>query len=559
METFVRSYQLSSRQLFDVELILNGGFHPLTGFMTEADYASVLINLHLPNSVVWPIPITLDVSLKFAAEIQKGEIIILTDHESRPIAKMTITDCWRPDKTLEAKFVFGTEDEKHPGVYYLKHLAGEYYLGGQLSKIQLPKYYDFLPLRLSPSQLKQRFQELGWERIVAFQTRNPMHRAHLELTLRAASNYDANLLLHPVVGMTKPGDIDHYIRVRCYQKILQHYPRLTLLSLLPLAMRMAGPREALWHAIIRKNYGCTHFIVGRDHAGPGENSQGKSFYEPYAAQDLVRQYEKAIDIQIIPFQEMVYVQQRACYVPINEIQPNEDVLTISGTELRRRLNQGMDIPDWFSYPEIVGLLRDRYPPRCKQGYTLFFTGLSGAGKSTLANALMIKLMELGSRPITLLDGDIVRNHLSSELGFSKEHRDLNIKRIGFVAAEITKNGGIAICAPIAPYASARRYVREMIEAVGGFIEIYVATSLEVCEQRDVKGLYAKARALQLPNFTGISDPYEAPEQAELVIDTSLMTIESSLYSILILLKNLGYLRKDEWSSTVNLESEAALI
>jgi sulfate adenylyltransferase len=370
-----------------------------------------------------------------------------------------------------------------------------------------------------------------------------MHRAHQELTFRAAQLSEANLLIHPVVGMTKPGDIDHYSRVRCYERLLKHYPeQTTTLSLLPLAMRMAGPREAVWHAIIRKNHGCSHFIIGRDHAGPGKDSQGVDFYGPYEAQELVGRYQAELGIQMVPFQEMVYVQEKAQYVPINEVKPTETILTISGTEFRRRLYEGLEIPEWFSYPEVVSELRKAHPARHKQGFTVFFTGLSGAGKSTIANALMVKLMEIGGRSVTLLDGDIVRRHLSSELGFSKEHRNINILRIGFVASEITKNGGIAICAPIAPYAATRQEVRKMIAAVGGFIEVYVATSLEVCETRDRKGLYAKARAGIIKEFTGISDPYEVPENPEMIIDTIECSADEAALRIILKLESFGFIK-----------------
>ena len=355
---------------------------------------------------------------------------------------------------------------------------------------------------------------------------------------------EANLLIHPVVGMTKPGDVDHFSRVRCYEQLLKHYPeQTTTLSLLHLAMRMAGPREALWHAIIRKNYGCTHFIVGRDHAGPGKNSQGEDFYGPYDAQDLIRAHQAELGIEMVPFQAMVYVQERAQYFPMDQIDPTDTVLDISGTEFRRRLQEGLDIPAWFSYPEVVAELRRTHPPRHRQGFTVFFTGLSGAGKSTVANALMVKLMEMGGRAVTLLDGDIVRKHLSSELGFSKEHRNINILRIGFVASEITKNGGIAICAPIAPYASTRREVREMIAPLGGFLEVYVATPLEVCEERDRKGLYAKARAGIIKEFTGISDPYESPTDPELNIDTTEYSPDEAAHRIILKLEHLGFIKE----------------
>jgi sulfate adenylyltransferase len=379
--------------------------------------------------------------------------------------------------------------------------------------------------------------------VVAFQTRNPMHRAHQELTFRAARETEANLLLHPVVGMTRPGDIDHYTRVRCYEHMLTHYPeQTTALSLLNLAMRMAGPREALWHAIIRKNYGCTHLIVGRDHAGPGSAPDGRPYYEPYAAQRLLQQFEKELDITVVPFKDMVYVEEKAQFLPEDEVTPGLTASRLSGTEFRRRLREGLPIPDWYSYPEIVEELRATHPPKHLQGFTVFFTGLSGSGKSTIANALLVKLLELGTRRVTLLDGDIVRKHLSSELGFSREHRDINILRIGFVASEITKFGGVAICAPIAPYAATRRRVREMVESAGGFVEIHVATPLEVCEERDRKGLYAMARAGKLKEFTGISDPYEAPVSPEMRIDTASLSPDLAAHRILVKLESLGYIR-----------------
>jgi len=385
--------------------------------------------------------------------------------------------------------------------------------------------------------------------VVAFQTRNPMHRAHVELTRRAAVQLEANLLIHPSVGMTKPGDVDHYTRVRCYEAVLQSYPMHTaLLSLLPLAMRMGGPREAVWHAIVRKNYGCTHLIVGRDHAGPGSDASGKPFYGPYDAQALLRAHQDELGVGMVPFQMMVYVEDRDEYMPEDEVPEGTRVLNISGTELRRRLAEGREIPSWFTYPEVVTELRRSYPPRHRQGFTVFFTGLSGSGKSTIANVLMTKFLEAGGRPVTLLDGDIVRKHLSSELGFSKEHRDLNIRRIGFVASEITKNGGIAICAPIAPYQSVRREARDMIQPEGGFILVHVATPIEVCEARDRKGLYAKARAGIIKEFTGISDPYEEPTDADVVIDTSRLSPEEAAQQIILHLEREGYVGSNGHSS-----------
>ncbi len=538
-----RSWDLSSRQLCDLELLMSGAFAPLEGFLTRRDYERVLSDMRLASGRVWPMPIVLDVTEAFAGKLAKGERLALRDPEGVLLGTLEIEDIWQPDKAAEAQHVYGTTDTLHPGVHYLQHRMHDWYVGGRVRGIEAPSHYDYRHLRDTPRELRAKFEKWGWKRVVAFQTRNPMHRAHQELTFRAAQQAEANLLIQPVVGMTKPGDIDHFTRVRCYEHLLHRYPeQTTTLSLLPLAMRMGGPREALWHALIRKNYGCTHFIVGRDHAGPGKNAAGEDFYGPYAAQELVARYQDEIGIEMVPFQAMVYVEEKAEYRPVNEVREGETVLNISGTELRRRLQEGRDIPEWFSYPEIVEELRKTYPPKHKQGFTVFFTGLSGAGKSTIANALMVKLQELGGRSVTLLDGDVVRKHLSSELGFSREHRDLNILRIGYVASEITRNGGVAICAPIAPYTATRDEVREMVGTAGGFLEIHVATPLDICEERDRKGLYAKARAGQIKGFTGIDDPYEEPQDPELRIDTSECSADEAAHRILLKLESLGYIK-----------------
>jgi len=537
------SWDLSPRQLCDLDLLLNGAFSPLEGFLEQPDYEKVCNEMRLESGVLWPIPITLDVSEDFAGSVSEGDTIALRDVEGVLIATMEISDSWQPDKQSEAKRVFGTTDDSHPGVDYLMHKAGPVYLGGKVHGIEPATFYDFKLLRDTPSELRGRFRKLGWRKVVAFQTRNPLHRGHQELTFRAAREAEANLLIQPVVGMTKPGDIDHFTRVRCYEHVLEQYPdQTTTLSLLNLAMRMGGPRETLWHAIIRKNYGCTHFIVGRDHAGPGNDRNGEPFYGPYDAQELYQQHEQELDITMVPFKTMVYVENKAEYLLSDETEPGDKVLNLSGTEFRRRLIEGLEIPEWFSFPKVVEELRRAHPPKHEQGFTVFFTGLSGSGKSTVANALMIKLLEDGSRPVTLLDGDIVRKNLSSELSFTKEHRDLNIQRIGFVASEITKNRGIAICAPIAPYTHTRRQVRELISPLGGFLEVHVSTSIEVCESRDRKGLYAKARAGIIKGFTGIDDPYETPEKPEIVIDTKDLSPDLAAHRILITLEKLGYIR-----------------
>jgi len=537
------SWDLTERQLCDIELLLNGAFSPLDGFLGKEDYDSVVKTMRLRSGVIWPIPITLDVTEEFAQDIESGDKIALRDLEGVILATIEVGDVWTPDLDAEAKGVYGTGDEKHPAVNFLKNIGNPVYIGGSLKGVESPTHYDYKHLRDTPEEMRDRFRKLGWRKVVAFQTRNPMHRAHQELTLMAARDVEANLLIHPVVGMTKPGDVDHFTRVRCYEQLLSRYPeQTTMLSLLPLAMRMGGPREALWHAIIRKNYGCTHLIVGRDHAGPGQDSKGNDFYGPYDAQELLTEHADELDISMVPFQLMVFAENRAQYIPIDEATDDDHVLNISGTELRRRLQEGLEIPEWFSFPDVVAELRRTHPPRHKQGFTVFFTGLSGSGKSTIANALMVKLMEMGGRPVSLLDGDIVRKNLSSELGFSKEHRDLNIRRIGYVASEITKNGGIAICAPIAPYTATRRAVRESITSVGGFLEVHVSTSVEVCEQRDRKGLYALARAGKIKEFTGISDPYEEPENAEMVIDTVDITPDLAAHRILVKLESMGFIK-----------------
>lgn len=537
-----RSLDLSQRQLCDLELLLNGGFSPLQTFMGQADYERVLNDMRLTDGTLWPMPITLDVDTKFAEALKTGETIALRDPEGVMLAALTVKEIYKPDKAQEALAVFGSTDQLHPGVAYLLNRAGAYYISGKLEGLQLPAHYDFTDMRQTPRELRNLFAQRGWNKVVAFQTRNPMHRAHVELTTRAAKQVEANLLIQPTVGMTKPGDIDHFTRVRIYKKLLKRFPAsTTTISLLPLAMRMGGPREALWHTIIRKNYGVTHFIVGRDHAGPGKDSQGNDFYGPYAAQEMVEQYAEELGMIIVPFKMMVFVPSQDQYMPIDEVQKGVEYASISGTELRERLRDGRSLPDWFTYPEVAAELQWRHPQRSRQGFTVFFTGLSGSGKSTVANALVIKLLELGPRQISLLDGDIVRKNLSSELGFSKAHRNININRIGFVAAEVTKHGGVAVCAPIAPYDTIRKAVRQEAETNGGFVLVYVNTPLEVCEARDRKGLYRKARAGEIQEFTGISDPYEVPTDADIVIDTLHHTPDELAQQILLHLEREGYI------------------
>ncbi len=535
---------LSRRQVCDVEMILNGGFSPLRGFMNKADYESVCSDMRLANGLLWPVPITLDVPDDVARSLKKGQKVALRDPEWTLLAVLTVGDVWQPDMAREAEQVYGANDSAHPAVNYMHTEGREWYVGGDLQGVDMPTYYDFNELRLTPRELRERFEKRGWNKIVAFQTRNPMHRSHVEATVRAAKRTGANVLIHPVVGMTKPGDIDHYTRVRIYKRIINRYPDSTaMISLLPLAMRMGGPREALWHAIIRKNYGVTHFVVGRDHAGPGKNSQGEDFYDPFAAVQLAEKHADEIGIEIVNVGMLAYVKQLDKYLEMSEVEDGMDVAHISGTELRARLTDGRPIPEWFTYPEVAHELQRTTKPMHQRGFVVFFTGLSGAGKSTIANALQVKLLQQGDKSVTLLDGDIVRQNLSSELGFSREHRDLNVTRIGYVAAEIAKHGGAAICAPIAPYDATRKTVRSMVEESGAkFVLVHVATSLEVCEQRDRKGLYAAARAGKIKEFTGVSDPYEAPADADIVLETVSTTQEQLAQEVLLHLERENLLK-----------------
>jgi len=540
---FKTSLTLTDRQLCDLELLLNGGFAPLNGFMSQKDYNSVLNEMRLSNGSIWTIPINLDVSKDFAERINHNEKILLKDKEGFSIAILTITDIWEPNLKNESKKIYNTTDLTHPGVNYLINKTNRFYLGGLLEKISDPKHYDYKEYRHTPRQLRDVFKKLKWKKVIAFQTRNPLHRAHVEMIKNAIKNENANLLLHPVVGMTKPGDVNHYTRLRCYQSVLKRFDqKQAILSLIPLAMRMAGPREAVWHALIRKNYGCSHLIVGRDHAGPGLAESGKPFYGPYDAQKLLIQHQNEIGIEMIPFKFMVFLPNLKSYKPIDEVKKGENHKTISGTELRKILDNGQKIPSWFTYPEVAKELERSIPPLNKRGITIFFTGLSGSGKSTLANGLMVKLLEEGSRTVTLLDGDIVRTHLSNELGFSKEHRSINVQRIGYVASEITKNKGIAICAPIAPYEIDRKINRDLISSYGGYIEIFVNTPLKKCEERDSKGLYKLARKGIIKEFTGISDPYEKPLNPEIIIDSSNQNPEELVDVLYNKIQQLGYLK-----------------
>jgi sulfate adenylyltransferase len=536
------SVTLTARQLCDLELLATGAFSPLTTFLGKADLESVCDRMRLADGRLWPIPVLLDVDDDIAATLTGARTLALRDAEGVMLAALHVTDVWQSRPAEEALAVFGTLDPTHPGVAAHLHDTRPWYVTGRLEVVTLPTHYDFLSLRHTPAELRAQFAANGYSNVVAFQTRNPMHRAHFELTRRAMAAADAHLLVHPVVGQTKPGDVDHYTRVRCYRGLMDSYePGAATLSLLPLAMRMAGPREALWHALIRRNYGATHFIVGRDHAGPGTGRDGRPFYGPYDSQELVREHAAEVGIEMVPFRQMVYCPDTGEHLPDEAVPPGTRTLTLSGTQLRRRLAEGAELPDWFTPPAVARELRRRYPPRRQQGVTVFFTGLSGAGKSTVANVLCTLLLERGDRTVTLLDGDVVRQELSAGLGFSRQDRDRNIRRIGYVASEVTRHGGLAVCAPIAPYDATRRQVRRMVEQFGSFVLVHVSTSLEVCEARDRKGLYAKARAGLLPGFTGVSDPYEVPADADLTLDTSVLAADEAARAVLDHLVKLGFL------------------
>lgn len=532
------SVQISARALCDLELLATGAFSPLDRFMGKADYERVLTEMRLKNGTLFPIPVTLPIDEH--ALPSYGEAVTLCDARNNTMAVMQIEEVFHYDAQREARLVLGTVDPKHPLVSEMVSW-GKVYVSGALKVINLPHYYDFVDLRRTPAQVRERLEGMGYEKVVAFQTRNPMHRIHEELTKRAAEEVNGALMIHPVVGMTKPGDVDHYTRVRVYRALTDHYydSNRTLLSLLPLAMRMAGPREAIWHALIRRNYGATHFIIGRDHAGPGKDSQGRPFYGPYEAQIMMAQYAEELGVQPVEFKELVYLADEERYEEQNKVPEGARIFSISGTQVRDDyLARGKPLPEWFTRKETADILQQMYPPRHKQGVCIWFTGLSGSGKSTTAEILTSLLLEHG-RQITVLDGDVVRTHLSKGLGFSREDRDTNILRIGFVAGEIAHHGGTVICAAISPYRATRNEARKMV-GEDQFIEVFVDTPIEVCEQRDVKGLYARARRGQLTGFTGVDDPYEAPVNPEITLDTVNYSPEENARKIMAFLEERGF-------------------
>ena len=532
---------LNLRQICDFELLTTGVFSPLKGFMTQEAYESVLDRMRLPSGEIWPVPICLDISRDRAERFEAGQSAVLRDPEGFPLGIMAIEDIWQADREKEAMAVYGTTDMTHDEVARLQEGRDRYYVGGSIEALNLPIHSDFKQIRNTPSEVRQQFVKLGWKRIVGFQTRQPIHRPQFELTIQAMKKAKANLLMLPIAGIPRPGDFDHYTRMRCYQKVAAYYPPDTyMLNLLPLSTRLAGPRDAVLHMIIGKNFGCTHFVIGHNHATPGMDSCGNPFYDTPQVRELAQQAGEEIGIEPVFFEEMVYLPFEDEFTLASEVKEGQETLSFTNDHIRDRVRKGKHIPDWASFPDVINELRRSYPSPATQGFTVFLTGLSGAGKSTIAKVLYSKFMEIGTRPVTLLDGDIVRRNLSSELSFSKEHRDINVRRIGFVASEITKNRGIAICAPIAPYERTRSKIRTSIEAHGGFFEIHVSTPISVCEKRDRKGMYAKAKAGLLKGFTGVDDPYEEPSNPELSIDTSNLTPDEAVQQILLLISEKGF-------------------
>lgn len=542
------SLQISERVLCDLELLATGGFSPLERFMGRENMQRVLDDMRLTSGQIFPIPVTLPVEP--GPTIREGNEIALRDLKNVLLAVMTIEEAYEWDPDEVARKAFGTTDLRHPLVSEM-HRWGSLNISGPLKLLRLPQHFDFQEHRLTPAETRARLNAMGVSNVVAFQTRNPLHRVHEELTKRAADKIGGALMIHPVVGMTKPGDTDHITRVRTYKALTENYydRNRILLSLLPLAMRMAGPREALWHAIIRRNHGANHLIVGRDHAGPGNDSTGKPFYGPYDAQDLVEQHSDEVGVKVVPFTELVYLPDEDRYEEVTNISDSARTLSISGTQVRDEyLAAGRSLPNWFTRPEVAEILADTYPPPHKQGLCIWFTGLSGAGKSTTAEALTVRIMEHG-RHVTELDGDVVRTHLSKGLGFSKEDRDVNIRRIGFVAAEIVRHNGLVICAAVSPYKATRNDVRNMTGS-DNFIEVFVDTPLEICESRDTKGMYAKARRGEIKDFTGIDDPYEPPDNPEISLDTVSNTVESNVQAMLDYLLERGFIKSETVAATV---------
>lgn len=535
----LRGVRLGRRQVCDLEMLTVGGFSPLNGFMSKADLESVLDTMRLADGTLFPVPVTL--SIDDVEGMNIGDDVALRDVRNEILAVMSLEDVFEWDREKFAACLLGTTDTRHPLAAEMQSW-GRFCIAGDIRVIKLPEYHDFQELRLTPLAARERLAMLGRANVVAFQTRNPMHRAHEIMTQRAIEMTGGTLLLHPAVGMTKDGDIDYFTRVRTYKAATELcYPQnRVLLSLVPLAMRMAGPREAVWHAIIRRNYGASHFIVGRDHASPGNDGRGLPFYPPYAAQELAQDFSDEIGVKILSFNELAYDPESGDYVEFGVRESGKKVIALSGTQMREEyLEKGRNLPEWYARKEITDILSDAHPPPHRRGVCIWFTGLSGSGKSTTAEIVASLLLEEGRRS-TLLDGDVVRTHLSQGLGFSRSDRNTNVARIGFVASEIVRHGGIAICAAISPYRESRNQVRLMF-GNGHFVEVFVSTPFDVCEHRDTKGMYAKARRGEITNFTGIDDEYETPQAAELTIETRDSTARENAVTIIEYLRSQGFL------------------
>ena len=536
------SVDLGPRQLCDLELLINGGYSPLDGYLGAADHQTVCSEMRLADGGFWPIPVVLNIPEELADSLSKGDSVALRDGEGVMIAALNVDECFERDLDAEVAAIFGTVDASHSGVAQYLHRTRRWAVAGRVEALQLPVHFDYPELRRTPADLRRLFSSLGWRQVLTFQTHRTIHRAQQAMMVEAARDAGANLLIHPVVGLDQPGDADHYTRIRCYQAVLPEFPEsMVCLNLLPLAMRGGGGREALLHAIVNKNYGSTHLMVDFDGTGTVLDTIGEPAYQQEEAAQIISEHAADLGVEMVPTREMVYLEDRKQFVVPTDVPPDGHALRQTADEVRQRLDDGREIPSWYTFDEVARELEHRHPARRAQGFTVFLSGLSGSGKSTIANVLRVKLLELGGRGVTLLDGDLVRANLSSELGFSKEHRDLNIRRIGFVASEITRAGGVAICAPIAPYDVVRREVREMVQPCGGFVLVHVATPLEVCEARDRKGMYAKARAGIIKEFTGISDPYEVPEDADVVIDTSDLAPVAATREVLLYLARQGYI------------------
>jgi sulfate adenylyltransferase len=536
------SVDLGPRQLCDLELLINGAYSPLEGYLGAADHQSVCSEMRLANGAFWPIPVVLNIPDELVDDLACGDFLALRDGEGVMIAALRVDECYQRDLDAEIEAIFGTTDRSHTGVAQYLHRTRKWAVAGRVEALQLPVHYDYPELRRTPAETRELFSSLGWRKVLAFQTHRTIHRAQQAMMVEAARNIGANILIHPVVGLDQPGDADHYTRIRCYRAVLPEFTEPAAhLNLLPLAMRGGNGREALLHAIVSKNYGSAHLMVDFDGSGTVLDTVGQPAYEREEAARIFDEHTADLGVDLVATREMVYLEDSERFAGATEVSGDRQVLRLTGDEVRQHLDAGREIPSWYTFGEVARELEDRHPARGAQGFTVFLTGLSGSGKSTIANVLRVKLLELGGRGVTLLDGDLVRANLSSELGFSKEHRDLNIRRIGFVASEITRAGGVAICAPIAPYDVVRREVREMVQPCGGFVLVHVATPLEVCEARDRKGMYAKARAGIIKEFTGISDPYEVPQDADVVIDTSDLAPAAATDEVLLFLERQGYI------------------